>query len=145
MATKNRSASTKRATVIQFPKGGHCIDVRDLLLNNQSDPACATPAPLQAAIDAKARALAEEAYELCREHLRRRVAWGAEYNRPREVNMHLAYQLVAEGDLGDALVRVYRQKMMMAIEAAKSASHISKRFAEVADDLFKVIEGKQHA
>jgi len=131
------------AGIVKFPRGRERrIDVRDLLLNNQSDPKVKTPPTLQAAIDAKARALAEEAYEICREHLRRRVAWGAEWNMPREIDMRKAYQLVADGDLGDALVRVYRQKMMMIVEQAKSAARISEGFAEVAADVFKATEGR---
>jgi hypothetical protein len=134
------------AGIVKLPRGSERrIDVRDLLLNNQSDPKVKTPRELQAAIDAKARALAEEAYALCREHLRRRVAWSAEWSQPREINMPKAYQLVADGDLGDALVRVYRQKMMMVVEQAKSAARISERFAEVADDVFSAIEGQRPA
>jgi hypothetical protein len=140
MAAENVSAH--RGQVIKFPTAASAVDVRDLLLNNQSDPEVATPPALQAAIDARARVLAEEAYRLCREHLRRRVAFHAEWGHPtRMVDTERAYQAIAEGDLGDALARVYRQKMTNIVLSAKAACKISEQFAGVAEELFRVIDG----
>lgn len=123
------------ATVIQLPRRSR-LDVRDALLNNQSDPKVATPAELQEAINTRARELAEEAYKLCQLHLRRRVAWQAECGYPeRAILMDQAYALIKQGDLGDALTRVYRQKMDEIVRQAQTAARISQKFKALADEV----------
>ncbi|RIQ64358.1 hypothetical protein D0839_17330, partial [Bordetella avium] len=53
------------------------IDVRALLLDGQSDLTIELPEHIQAALNARAGVLAGEAFVLIREHLRRRIAFGA--------------------------------------------------------------------
>lgn len=126
------------ATVIHLPRRSR-LDVRDALLNNQSDPQTATPAALQEAINTKARELAEEAYALCQEHLRRRVAWQAECGYPeRVILMDRAYALIKEGDLGDALTRVHRHKLADIVKQAQTAARISLQFKALAEEVCAV-------
>ncbi|RIQ15841.1 hypothetical protein D0850_17010, partial [Bordetella avium] len=53
------------------------IDPAELLLDGQSDLTIELPEHIQAALNARAGVLAGEAFVLIREHLRRRIAFGA--------------------------------------------------------------------
>lgn len=118
------------------------LDVRGALLNNQSDPTVPRPVGLDAAIDARAKELAQEAFELCREHLRRRVAYCAEQGWPkREINLDCAYRLIAEGDLGDALVREYRTKLQEIAFQARLAAGIGESFSKLVNEISEVTGG----
>ena len=121
------------ADIIPFPRSVR-LDVRDALLNNQSAPKVPRPAELDAAIDRKARSLAEEAFQLCREHLRRRVAFNSEIGYPdRIIDMERAHQVLEEGDLADALSRAYKHKLESIVFQAQSAARISEQFSDLAD------------
>lgn len=88
------------------------IDVRALLLDGQCTPQTEFPASLNTAIDRRARALAEEAYRMVREHLVRRVGFHCETGYPeRRLNLEKAHAVIQEGDLGDALTREFRLKL----------------------------------
>jgi hypothetical protein len=100
-------------------------------------PTVRQPSELKEAIDARARELADEAYWLCREHLQRRAAWHSECGYPRVINMEKAHQVISDGDLGDALARVYRQKLASIVRQAHSAASISLKFQELAEDVSK--------
>lgn len=85
---------------------GESIDVRALLLGGQSEPVPLTPAQ-QALIDAKAWALAREAYELSRQHLARRVAYQcAQHLRADPASTRVA-EVVQATTLGNALAHEY--------------------------------------
>lgn len=87
------------------------IDPRALLLSGQSTRTVEMSPKLTEAIDQRAWTLTREAYELIREHLRRRAAFHAEGGQPRILNERIAMQAIREGDLGDALARVYADEL----------------------------------
>ncbi len=133
-----------KAEVIRFPAGGRrgtAIDVRKLLLENQSTPQCAVPADLRKAIDARARELAEEAYALCREHLERRVGFEVERGQPRVVDVEHALWVIAQGDLGDALVRDYARRMRYLVHSAEGAAASSVKYAAELRELTQNLPG----
>jgi hypothetical protein len=122
-----------KADVIQFPPGGRdskSIDVRKLLLEDQSEPTVPIPAELQEAIDKRALELSKEAYALCREHLLRRAAFFAEFDMPRRLDLDRAYEVIAQGDLGHALAHAWRTEMRHIARYAGSAAFASARFEE---------------
>lgn len=122
------------ARIIAFPSPNR-LDPRAALLDNQSDPTVRRPAELDAAIDARARELAEQAFELCREHLRRRVAHNSESGWPRTLDLERARLVIAEGDLGDALVRVYREKMQLLVMGANMAAKVGENLVALAAEV----------
>ncbi|RIQ48456.1 hypothetical protein D0844_17200, partial [Bordetella avium] len=83
------------------------IDVRALLLSGQSDLTIELPEHIQAALNARAGVLAGEAFVLIREHLRRRIAFGAVNGHHQLLRDDLVLNLIADGDLGDALAHEY--------------------------------------
>jgi hypothetical protein len=130
-----RTTPPPSAAVIQFPRAPR-LDVRDRLLNNQSAPTVPRPTELDVAIDVRARELAEEAFELCREHLRRRVAYTCEYGYPKRViDMEHARRVIDEGDLGDALARMHRKRLVDIAMTACSASKVAAQFEELANEI----------
>lgn len=127
-------------SIIQFPCAER-LDARDALLKGQSTPQARRPRALDAAIDARARALAEQAYELCREHLRRRIAYNAERGyAKRVIDMAEALRVIKQGDLGDALVHVYSMKLRHVIRSAHSAARVSQQFLDVAQEVHAVVD-----
>jgi len=87
------------------------IDVRDLLLNNLSNPTVAFTDRIKKAIEQKAFSLAYEAYELCKEHLEKKVAFNCESGNPRTLNEKKALAIVKDGDLGSALAHTFYTKL----------------------------------
>ncbi|WP_175712602.1 BRO-N domain-containing protein [Burkholderia ambifaria] len=87
------------------------IDPRTLLLSEQSNLKTELPPKVADAVDRRAWELAREAYELTREHLRRRIAFRAAGGNPMVVNEQKALQVIMEGDLGDALAHGYHFKI----------------------------------
>jgi len=134
-----RKATAAPSNVFQLP---HCgkLDVRDALLSNRSMPTVKRPPELDAAIEAKARAMADEAYQLCLEHLRRRVASRCEWSQPRQLDLQGAFQVIGQGDLGDALTTTYRTKLRYLVHSAESAARISDQFREFADDVRNAVK-----
>ncbi|HEX6829221.1 MAG TPA: Rha family transcriptional regulator [Burkholderiales bacterium] len=95
---------------IEPPKAPE-FDVRRLLLEGQSTPTVPLPAEVQSAINRRAWALAHEAYELCRAHLARRVAYTSEVGMPRTLNEARALEVIEQGDLSDALAHAYHARL----------------------------------
>ncbi|RIQ48372.1 hypothetical protein D0844_17235, partial [Bordetella avium] len=83
------------------------IDPAELLLSGQSDLTIELPEHIQAALNARAGVLAGEAFTLIREHLRRRIAFGAVNGHHQLLRDDLVLNLIADGDLGDALAHEY--------------------------------------
>jgi hypothetical protein len=134
-----------KAELIQFPPGGRegkAINVRQLLLDNQSTPRVARPSALDAAIERRARELAKEAYALCEEHLQRRVAYQCEGGYPERVlDVAKAHAVINEGDLGDALTRVFSHKLTHLAWAASSVARSSAEFSAEIEELLQQFEG----
>lgn len=133
-----RKTLAPSATIIKFPSPVQ-LDVRDVLLNNQTSPTVDRPHELDAAIDARARELAEEAYELCREHLQRRVAYHCEHDWPRRLNLEKAKKVIGEGSLAEALTRVYRRELEAVAWVARAAADTGPQFAAIVDRLFTIL------
>jgi len=93
------------------PSAPDRIDPRTLLLSEQSNLKTELPPKVADAVDRCAWELAREAYELTREHLRRRIAFRAAGGNPMVVNEQKALQVIMEGDLGDALAHGYHFKI----------------------------------
>jgi len=91
--------------------GASAIDPRTLLLSEQSELRTELSPKVTDAVDRRAWELAREAYELSREHLRRRIAFRAGSGNPIVVKEHKALQAIKEGDLGDALAHAYYFKV----------------------------------
>ncbi|UOK17169.1 antirepressor [Bordetella phage vB_BaM-IFTN3] len=87
------------------------IDPAELLLDGQSDLTIELPEHIQAALNARAGVLAGEAFVLIREHLRRRIAFGAVNGHHQLLRDDLVLNLIADGDLGDALAHEYITKI----------------------------------
>ncbi|SUV68308.1 BRO-N domain-containing protein [Bordetella avium] len=87
------------------------IDPAELLLSGQSDLTIELPEHIQAALNARAGVLAGEAFVLIREHLRRRIAFGAVNGHHQLLRDDLVLNLIADGDLGDALAHEYITKI----------------------------------
>ncbi|WP_175805929.1 hypothetical protein [Burkholderia ambifaria] len=93
------------------PSAPDRIDPRTLLLSEQSNLKTELPPKVADAVDRCAWELAREAYELTREHLRRRIAFHAAGGNPMVVNEQKALKVIMEGDLGDALAHGYHFKI----------------------------------
>lgn len=128
MATKK--FKTAPGNVVDFPAPvARRIDVKKLLLEGQSAPTVVISVDLQKAIDARARVLSGQAFELCKEHLQRRVAYCCELGSPtRVIDTAKAFSVIARGDLGDALAHSYLQKLHGVSRMAEAASHMAREF-----------------
>ncbi|VWD15594.1 BRO-N domain-containing protein [Burkholderia contaminans] len=102
---------TGRYQSAEQPSDPDRIDPRSLLLSGQSDLETELPPKVADAVDRRAWELAREAYELTREHLRRRIAFHAAGGNPMVVNEQKALKVIMEGDLGDALAHEYHFKI----------------------------------
>lgn len=141
-SSKNRPRA-RASNVIRLPDRGVALDVRDALLNNQSAPKVERPKRVNDAIEAKARELAREAYELCQEHLQRRVAYCCEQGYPvRKLNVDKALRVIAEGDLADALATPYREKLKYMEYQAITASKMAEEFQRVAAEIQDALRAK---
>ncbi|UOK17232.1 transcriptional regulator [Bordetella phage vB_BaM-IFTN6] len=87
------------------------IDPAEQLLSGQCDLTIELPEHIQAALNARAGVLAGEAFTLIREHLRRRIAFGAVNGHHQLLRDDLVLNLIADGDLGDALAHEYITKI----------------------------------
>ncbi|RIQ47808.1 hypothetical protein D0838_09925 [Bordetella avium] len=88
------------------------IDVDYLMLHGHNPPAEAFPQDIEDALERKAWEMTREAYELSKEHLRRRVAHEALTGWPkRTLNSELAMRAINAGGLGYALTHLWRKKV----------------------------------
>lgn len=130
-AKKSTQSAQVSGKVVALPlRTGPSIDVEKLLLGGQSTPRVLVPKELQQAIDRRARALSEQAYTLCREHLQRRIAYTCEFGHPRELNTDWAFEVIEQGDLGDALMHEYKSRLQEMRFAAGRAMELSLKFDE---------------
>ncbi len=140
---KSTEFSARRGKVVPLPmRSGATIDVEKLLLQGQSAPTVLVPKELQVAIDRRARALSDQAYALCREHLHRRVAFTCEVGYPERVLlMDKAFAVVSEGDLGDALLHEYKRKLVEIQQRASLALDLSLKFD---DEIKSALKAQVH-
>jgi hypothetical protein len=83
------------------------IDVRTLLTTGMVTPTLPLPDDIQSAINRRAWAMSHEAYELLRQHFVSRVAYHAVSGNPQRLDKARALEVIANGDLGKALVYSY--------------------------------------
>lgn len=114
------------------------IDVRMLLLSGQCNSQTYTR-EIYDAIDKQAWAMAGEAFELLREHLRRRVAFMHTSGIERRLHEKAALQDIKTVTLGQALAHTYISEMRYALSgisiAATTASNAEKRVRAQIDQL----------
>lgn len=104
------------------------IDPAALLLTGQSKPTVALTAELQRAIDSKAFEMATEAFELCRKHLERRVAYNCEQGQPRYIDSAAAMRVIADCTLGNALAQKHYEQLERVTSCAAAAKATADRF-----------------
>lgn len=86
------------------------FDIAALMREGNCAPNLPLPSAVQSAINRKAWSMAHDAYELCREHLARRVAYRAEFGHPRHLKESVALSAIEETTLDMALTpRVYNR------------------------------------
>lgn len=103
--------SIRKTGGYEQPRQLPIIDPRNLLMSGQCALQTTMPQQVQEAINRKALGLAMEAFELCREHLTRRVAYEAECGSPKAVNLPEALQVVERGGLADALAHQFHSRL----------------------------------
>jgi Rha family phage regulatory protein len=84
----------------EVPIAQDSINVRELMLSGQSDPV-ALSWDVEKEIDAKAWEMAKEAFEISREHLKRRVAYSPGNKK----------QLIQRGNLNEALAHTFHEEL----------------------------------
>lgn len=108
------------------------FSLRAVMLEDNSDPILPLPSEIQSALNKKAWAMAHDAYELCREHLARRVAYTSVLGNPRRVEDKRALEVIAESTLDTALITRHRNMLHCAVSIAESmALMANKQFAEM--------------
>lgn len=121
------------------PEAPPDIDVRALMLEGMSTPTVPQPADIQARINKRAWAMAHEAYELCRQHLTKRVAYYSEVGNPRVVNEERARAVIAQSNLGNALAHTFWRKL----NAVESQSKALLHYAQALSNEFDVFMGRK--
>lgn len=126
---KSRIAqSSKTGNVIAMPSRA-LPDVRRLLVEGQSTPQVQLPPELEKVVQQRALELAQEAHELCLEHLRRRIAFHAECGWPQRVlDVRAAERALAEGGLPHALVRRWHLELEGIERQARMLAKSSQEF-----------------
>lgn len=138
---KTGSYSTAPATIEEKPNPS--IDVKTLLLEGHCDPFLPLPASVQKAIDKKAWAMAHEAYELCREHLNRRVAYYASVGYPRRLDRQRALSVIKRGNLNYALAHSYWHELSYIAHEIHMVSRQSVKFKDKMEKMMtRFEEGK---
>ena len=113
------------------------IDVRKTMLSNNITPTVPLPTDIQTAVNRRAWVMAHDAYELCRQHLARRVAAHCEYGHPeRKIDRHKAVSVIAETSLDMALTPAHYNAMASVLRMAQMvADHAAQNVAELYDEL----------
>ncbi len=120
---------TYPSNVIHLTPKNSRVDVQRLLLDGQIAPTVKVPQSVQSAIDKRARELSEQAYDLCREHLQRRVAYHCEHQWPRVLNIEKAHGIIAQGGLSDALAHAYHERIQNLRRNMRSIASQSEKLA----------------
>lgn len=108
------------------PKILPAIDLRAVMLEDNSAPTVPLPSDIQSAINRKAWAMAHEAYELSREHLARRVAYLCESGYPQKrLNEKKALATVAETTLDMALTPRHYNQLAQVLRLTESLADIA--------------------
>jgi len=102
-AQRRAKLGANALTVQPAPQARADFDLRATMLADNSTPTIALPPEVQAALNRKAWALAGSAYDLLREFMARRVAYGSEVGQPRRINEARAKAIIAETTLDMAL------------------------------------------
>lgn len=116
---KKSSAPRLRAGIIE----GTC--------GEDAGPYPSLPADVQHILNRKARALADEAFDVIRESLVRNVSCHCFYGgRYEEFDAEQALHLIGETSLDSALTPLVRQSLRFALLAAKSAARSANEFQD---------------
>jgi Rha family phage regulatory protein len=110
------------------------IDVRELMLSGQAEPT-SLPWDVEKAIDAKAWEMAKEAFEISREHLKRRIAYCSVMGNPKEVNVPHAHKVIQRGNLNEAMLHPYYTEVEQLRQYAETHMHFGKMLADSLDQL----------
>lgn len=112
------------------------FDLRKAVLEDNSTPITPLPSAIQSAVNKKAWAMAHDAYELCREHLARRVEYTSALGNPRRIDEHLALETIAESTLDTALVSRHHNMLRHVVSIAKSMAWMAnKQFDEMRGEM----------
>lgn len=107
------------------------FDLRATMLAGNSTPTVPLPADVQAAVNRKAWAMAHDAYELCREHLARRVAYVSEFGYPeRMLDKRAALAAIAETTLDMALVPEHFNALCVVQRMTEQAASMANEFRD---------------
>lgn len=141
-----KAAPQPRATAKALPAPG--VDVLALLLGGQCTPEHVYPPEIERAIDKQAWALARDAYDLLREHMRRRVAYRHVFGAPvRKIDTVGALADIKNMTLGHALAHTAVEEMRYALSgariAAQGAAEAAERIKAQIAELTKNHEGGQ--
>jgi len=123
------------------PRSEPKVDVRHALLAGFAAPECELPSELQRAVDQRAFALAHEAYELIREHLRHRVAYHSECGYPqRRIHMANARKAIQQTTLGNALA----QEHWRGVNQTHRALELMETMLQETREKLEIALGEEH-
>jgi len=123
------------------PRAEPKVDVRHAMLAGFAAPECELPAELQRAVDQRAFALAHEAYELIREHLRHRVAYHSECGYPqRRIHMANARKAIQQTTLGNALA----QEHWRGVNQTHRALELMESMLQKTREQLEIALGEEH-
>ncbi len=102
------------------------FDLRAAMRADNLQPTVRLPPDVQTAINRKAWAMAHDAYELCREHLARRVAYSSEFGFPERVlDRQTALATIAETTLDIALAPAQFNALLVMQRMAATAATLA--------------------
>jgi len=123
------------------PRAEPQVDVRHALLAGFGVPECDMPPELQRLADQKAFALAHEAYELIREHIRHRVAHYSECGYPqRRIHMANARKAIQQTTLGNALA----QEHWRGVNQTHRALELMETMLQETREKLEIALGEEH-
>lgn len=115
------------------------FSLRAVMLEDNSTPSVPLPGEIQSAINKKAWAMAHDAYELCREHLARRVAYTSVLGNPRRVEDQRALETIAESTLDTALIARHHNMLRHVVSIAESmACMANKQLDEMRSEMERI-------
>lgn len=108
------------------------FSLRAVMLEDNSTPSVPLSGEIQSAINKKAWSMAHDAYELCREHLARRVEYTSAEGQPRRINERRALAIIAESSLDTALLPRHHNMLRHVVSIAESMARTARQqYAEM--------------
>ena len=136
-AQRRAKPGANQLTVQPVPQARAGINLRTVMMDGNSAPTVPLTPDLQAAINRKAWAMAHDAFELCREHLARRVAYRCEFGHPeRLLNEERARAIVSETTLDMALTPRYHNQLAALLDLTQMvADHARDNLTKMREEL----------